>query len=277
MPEKISAGLRRARGRPRAFNDLGDQNVIKALDRALTVLEALAEGGDSTLTDLADRLDEAPATLYRALYTFQTHGFADLDPATQAWHVGPDAFRVGSAFLRRTSLVERTRPILRDLMEATGETANLGVPAEADVLFVGQVETHASIRAFFPPGTRSPAHASGIGKALLAQYSDRRLEAVLRQPLLRFTPRTICDADALRAELEEIRQRGYSVDDEEKNEGMRCIAAPIHDHLGACIAGISVSGPTARVTPQRVPEIARHVVEAARTVSRGMGHAPREA
>ena len=274
MAEEKTQPVRRARGRPRAFNDLGDQNVIKALARALTVLEALSDGGDSTLTALSERLGEAPATLYRALYTFQTHGFADLDPATQAWHVGPDAFRVGSAFLRRTSLVERTRPVLRDLMEITGETANLGVPADADVLFVGQVETHASIRAFFPPGTRSPAHASGIGKALLAHYSDRRLDAVLRQPLERFTPRTICEPSALRAALAKIRAQGYSVDDEEKNDGMRCIAAPIHDHLGACIAGISVSGPTARVTPERVPDIARHVVAAARSVSRGMGHAP---
>ena len=217
-------------------------------------------------------MDEAPATLYRALFTLQKHDFAQMDPQTQNWHVGPEAFRVGSAFLRRTSLIERTRPVLRRLMEETGETANLGIAADGDVLFVSQVETHETIRAFFPPGTLSPSHASGIGKALLADMPDRQLRDILRRPRVRFTAKTLTDADALLADLTEIRARGYSFDDEEKNEGMRCVAAPIRNVFGETIAGISVSGPTSRMTPDRIPDIASQVISAAADVSAGLGH-----
>lgn len=269
-PEKQSIP-RRGRGRPRAFNDVSDQNVIKSLDRALTLMTRLAEGGETTLTDLSDTLDEAPATLYRALFTLQKHGFADLDPETQNWQVGPDAFRVGSAFLRRTSLIEVSRPILRRLMEATGETANLGIAAGDDVLFLSQVETHETIRAFFPPGTKSPSHASGIGKALLAHVSERRLGQILSRRREAFTSKTLVEKDALLADLHKIRARGYSFDDEEKNPGMRCIAAPIRDLYGETIAGISVSGPNSRMTSDRVDGMAVHVMAAAADVSAALG------
>jgi hypothetical protein len=113
-------------------------------------------------------------------------------------------------------------------MERTGETANLGVARDGHVLFVSQVETHASIRAFFPPGTLSPMHASGIGKALLAQMPpELRAQALAKAGSERFTARTLTDPAAIEADMALTRQRGYAIDDEEKTEGMRCIAAPV--------------------------------------------------
>lgn len=263
---------RTRRGRPRAFNDVSDQNIIKSLDRALTLLTTVATSPDTTLTDLARQMDESPATMYRALFTFQKHGFVDVHPDNQTWHIGPEAFRVGSAFLRRTSLIERTRPILRQLMESTGETANLGIEADGHVLFVAQVETHAPIRAFFPPGTKSSAHASGIGKVLLANMGEDQLKRVLSGPMQAFTDKTLSDKNDLLRDLITIRERGYSVDDEERNIGMRCIAAPIQDVHGTTVAGISVSGPTSRISLDQIDPLAAKVTAAAREVSEHLGY-----
>jgi IclR family acetate operon transcriptional repressor len=273
-PKNATEGERRPRGRPRAFDDRGDQNTIKSLDRSLEVLGELARLEASTLSGLARALDESPATVYRILVTMQAHRMVEFDEAQQLWHVGAGAFLIGSAFLRRTGLIERARPILRSLMEATGETANLGVESDGAVLFVSQVETHAAILAFFPPGTKSPLHASGIGKALMAHGPEDRLDRLLGRGLQGYTARTITDPGRLAAELEAIRARGYAVDDEERNEGMRCVAAPIRDAYGETIAGLSVSGPVSRVAPDRIPDFAEKVIAAAEAVSLALGARP---
>lgn len=263
---------KRGRGRPKAFHDKTEQNTVQSLDRALNVLAYLSEHGGRTLTELAGETAQSPATLYRILSTFQLHDMAEFDEAEQVWHIGAGAFRVGAAFLRRTALVERARPVMRQLMLDTGETANLGLVNGDRVMFISQVETHESIRAFFPPGTQSPMHSSGIGKALLSWFNKERLGAWMNaQNLTQFTPNTLSDPHELLHDLALTRSRGYSFDDEERNLGMRCIAAPIFDGFGEPVAGISVSGPSARMTDARINEIAEHVSRAARDVIGAIG------
>lgn len=263
---------KRARGRPRAFADKTEQNTIQSLDRAMAILESLAGLERATLSALAAETDQSPATVYRVLVTLEGRGIVEMDAAEQVWTIGPKAFRIGSTFLRRTSLVERARPVMRQLMAQTGETANLGVARGDAVLFLAQAETHASLRAFFPPGTLSPLHASGIGKALLAQFGSERLsDYYAAVTLTRFTAHTITDPRALAADLEATRERGYAVDDEEKAEGMRCVAAPVFDAVGEAVAGLSVSGPAARLTAERTADTGRLVARAAAALSRSLG------
>lgn len=265
---------RKARGRPRDWNDDPDQNTIKSLDRAMDVFDYLSQAQGKTLSALAEELDQSPATIYRILTTLQTKGLVEFDAQEQLWHIGPRAFVIGARFLRRTSLVERARPVMRRLMEGTGETANLGIEREGAVLFLSQVETHASIRAFFPPGTLSPMHASGIGKALLAQMDDDRLDRWLAaRPLQAFTERTITDPAALRASLHQVRAQGFSLDDEERNDGMRCIAAPVFDVNREAVAGLSVSGPTSRISLRQLDSLSRPVIEAAARLTEAIGGA----
>ncbi|GHF03257.1 IclR family transcriptional regulator [Aliiroseovarius zhejiangensis] len=262
----------RRMGRPKSFNASEKQTTILALDRALDVLDALAGASGMTLSDLSTHLDQSPATMHRVLATLHARDVVEIDPRTQAWHIGSAAFRMGSAFLRRSSIVERSRPVMRELMEATGETSNLGIERNGEVMFISQVETHENIRAFFPPGTLSPMHASGIGKALLSCYSDQRIERYFQSARLNgFTDKTITRPDVLRDELARIRNRGWSFDDEEKADGMRCIAAPIRDIHGEAVAGISISGPTHRMPESAIDRIGALVADAAAQVSRGLG------
>lgn len=265
-------GVRRARGRPRDWADKTAQNTIKSLDRAMEVFEYLSEAQGKPLSALAAETGQSPATAYRILVTLEGRGLVEFDPENQVWHIGPKAYVIGARFLRRTSLVERARPILRRLMEATGETANLGVDRGGMVLFLSQVETHESIRAFFPPGTLSPMHASGIGKALLAQMeADRFNKWFETHPPERFTEHTLLDREALGAAMAGIRESGYAIDGEEKNLGMRCIAAPVFDTNGEAVAGISVSGPTSRVEASAIEELGRAVIDAANELTKAIG------
>lgn len=269
---KNTSAPRRARGRPRGWDDKTAQNTIKSLDRAMEVFDHLSTTSGQTLSELATDLDQSPATVYRILITLEGRRLVEFDPAEQLWHIGPHAFVIGSRFLRRTSLVERARPILRRLMEDTGETANLGVVQGVSVLFVSQVETHANIRAFFPPGTLSPLHASGIGKALLAEMAEERLNRIVRDgPLETFTPNTLATKCALAADLAQTRQRGYSIDNEEKNLGMRCIASSVFDMHNEAVAGISISGPSSRMEPDQTERLSRSVVDAAAELTTALG------
>ena len=266
---------RKARGRPRAWDDKTSQNTIKSLDRAMAVFEHISTQSGVSLSALSEQMGESTATLYRILFTLETRGLVEFDQAQQLWQIGPAAFIVGARFLRRTSLVERARPVLRALMEDTGETANLGIQKGDQVLFVSQVETHANIRAFFPPGSLSPLHASGIGKALLAfmdqEQCDRLIVSADRQ---RFTEHTLCDAEQLKEDLAQARASGYSIDGEEKNLGMRCIAAPVFNHYGEIVAGISVSGPTSRVSVDKISSLATSVMTAAGNLTSALGGEP---
>lgn len=261
----------RPRGRPRAFRDKTEQNTVQSLDRALSLLATVAAGSGQTLTDLAHASGQAPATVYRALITLQGHGMVELEPEGQLWHIGPGAWRMGSAFLRRTKIAERARAPMQELMRESGETANLGIAQGDQVLFLSQVETHEAIRAFFPPGTQSPMHVSGIGKALLAWATPTRIAAIVTGGLPGFTPRSLTTEAALLADLADTRARGFAIDDQERTDGMRCIAAPIFNAYGEPVAGLSISGPAFRLPLERALEIGEMVRNAADGVTLATG------
>jgi len=262
----------RPRGRPKAFHDKTDQNTVQALDRGLEVLGVLSARSGLTLSDLAAETGQAVATVYRALVTLQGHAMVEVEGPGQLWHIGPGAFRVGSAFLRRTKVVERARQPMDGLMRDTGETANLGIEVGDEVLFLSQVETHEAIRAFFPPGTKAAMHVSGIGKALLAWYPEDRVRRIVaRRGLERFTALTHATEESLLRDLAHTRARGYSVDDQERATGMRCVAAPIFNSHAEPVAGLSVSGPAFRIDLSDAARIGALVRAAADRVTEATG------
>jgi IclR family transcriptional regulator, acetate operon repressor len=270
MPDPHPRG--RPRGRPKSFHDKTDQNTIQSLDRALMILTIVSEANGLSLSDLAKESNTSAPTVYRALTTLQSHGFVEMEDPGQLWHVGGGAFRVGSSFLRRTKIIDRARQPMDRLMRATGETANLGVEHRDQVLFLAQVETHEAIRAFFPPGTLGAMHVSGIGKALLAWLPLARVAQIIGdQGLARFTPQSHADLASLSADLSQTRARGYAVDNEERAQGMRCVAAPIFNAHGEPVAGLSISGPTFRIEMGAADAIGALVKAAADEVTEATG------
>ena len=266
---------KRQRGRPRSFHGPAESGSVQSLDRALRILAIVAEGSGLSLSEIAEASGLAASTVYRMLTTLENHGMVEFDKTDQLWSIGVETYRMGAAFLRRRKLVDRARVVMQELMEKTGETANLGVAEDDCVVFVSQVETHQAIRAFFRPGTRTAFHASGIGKAVLAHMDADRVAGIIgRAGLEMFTDRTLATLPALNRDLAAIKARGWSVDDEERNLGMRCVAAAIFNEFGEPVGGVSVSGPTVRVTPERLAEIGPMVRDAAAQVTAMIGGTP---
>lgn len=265
----MKSPMSRARGRPKSFHDKTESVIIHSLDRAMEVLKIVAGGSGMSLTEIAQAGDQSLATVYRILTTLRQHQMVDFEEPTQLWHVGTGAFKIGSSFLRRTRLLEQSRFVMERVMSETGETANLAIIDHGEIIFISQIETHEPIRAFFRPGTRGPVHASGIGKAILAYPSPGQPKFAAQ--FERFTNNTITQEADLAAELVTIKARGWAVDNEERTLGMRCIAAPIFNQFGEAVAGISVSGPTTRMPPERDAQLGALIRKAADEITNSTG------
>jgi len=246
---------------------------VQSLTRALAILEALASSQNGlTLTELAQALTLPSAAVHRLLATLEERRFVHLDAATALWQIGAQAFVVGNAFARTRDIVTTARPYMHQLMEDSGETVNLYMMEDGEVVCMGQVECRQMMRAIARPGDRIKMHCSGAGKAMMAWLPEPEVRRVLkRHGLPRVTERTLVRAQALRASLEQGRARGYAVDDEEHAAGLRCVAAPIFDEQGHPLASLSVSGPTARLTDQRLNQLGSMVVAAAQAITANFG------
>jgi IclR family acetate operon transcriptional repressor len=255
---------KKQRGRPRNPIPETGQGTVIALDRGLVVLQALASEGNMSLTDLSLKVGVPTSSAHRILMTLEKRGFTDLSEDTNEWSIGIESFRVGNSYLERTNLIESSLKSMRNLVEATGETANLAIADGGDVVFISQVESNNPIRAFFLPGSRGDMHASGIGKALLANMLRRDVENILHSKgCPEYTDKTLTTPVELFRDLETTRERGWAFDDEERYIGMRCIASCIYNSYGEAIAGISVSGPTVRFPDHSLQMIGSQVRTAA--------------
>lgn len=258
------------RGRKAADN--AAPSSVQVLDRSLKLLALIAENDGSTLTDLADVSGMAPSTVHRLLSSLANHGMVSHDLESGDWTIGVKAFEIGNAFRRFRKLGTLARPYLKQLMETSGETANIGVEDDGDVVFISQIESHAPMRAFFRPGRRGPIHASGIGKAILSTWSDGEIARALSgKALEHFTQRTLDGLPALLKDIQATRMRGWSIDDEEHTLGMCCIAAPIFNEYGEGIAGISISGPAVRLPKKKLEELGPLIRATADQLTRAIG------
>ena len=269
--DERAGDMHRQRGRPRSAAP-SDSGAVQSLDRALSLLGVLAVGDGIALSDLARRVGLAPSSAYRLLQTLAARGYVEFLERDQLWAIGVEAFRTGQAFQRRYSIASVGRPLLAELVAQSGETANIAIYEGGEIVFVAQVESPEPIRAFFRSGERRAAHASGIGKALLAEMPRRVVDRVIAaKGLCRFTPATLTDPAALHADLARAHVRGWALDDEERHCGMRCIAAAIFNEFGDPVAGLSVSGPVGRLGDDEVARFGPRVAAAAAEITRLVG------
>jgi DNA-binding IclR family transcriptional regulator len=251
-----------------------EKPYIQALDRALEVLLLFQqEKRELGVTEIAAKLGYYKSTVYRVLATLERRGFVQQNELTGKYWLGLRVYALGLLCNRLMGLRDMVKPWLRELGEKYQETVHLAVLNDnrekgAEIIVIDKVETNHSLSLTPPFGSSSPAHCSGVGKVLLA-YSDRGwVYRVLGQAsLVRFTDNTITDWGELEKELDRIRRAGYALDNEEIEVGLRCVAAPIFGPSGTVVAALSISGPTSRLTDQRLPELIAGVMETARAIS----------
>lgn len=228
---------------------------IQSLARGLQIMDKLELSSNGmTITEVAEMLDVDKSSASRFMKTLVNYGYAELTPDTRRYNLGPRLVALGQSLLSKISFRDQARQFLQDLVEQTGECAHLAVLSHNHALYIDQVDTSASLRVSAGIGTLGPLHCTALGKVLLA-FDD----VPVPNELERFTPRTIITEESLRLHMEQIRQQGYATDDEEYNVGVRCMAVPVYDVNGKLAGAIGISGPTGRVTLERIPELAEVV------------------
>lgn len=246
---------------------------VQSVDRALSILETLAEDDQGyRLSDLAVRTGLSTSTVHRLLATLEGRRFVQFNRADSKWHVGARAFTVGATFARRRNFSAQAVPYLRKLRDLTRETANLAVVDDEFIIVLTRMESREIMRSLTKVGGRVAMVASGVGKAVLATYSDEDVGAIIQHHgMPRLTEKSIVRPSDLFRELETIRRQGYAVDDEEACMGLRCIAAVVYNDCAEPLAAISVSGMTSRVTDDRLPQLGQVVREVAAELTLALG------
>lgn len=240
----------------------------QTISRAFAVLRLFRDHrGDLGVGAIAKELGLNLSTTHRIVRALVTEGYLAQNEENERYYLGTGALLIGQAAHRNFGL-DVVHPVLQHLAANTGESVNLGVLAGDAAVVVERIESSNPLRFTQSPGTRVPLHASSMGKALLA-FNDEAVRQCLSgtKRLARLTPKTVTTPKALRTELEEIRTRGWSVDDEESNIGVRCAGAPILDASGIARAAIAVQAPAVRVPDERFDELGPEVTRAAKEIS----------
>ncbi|SDC93234.1 transcriptional regulator, IclR family [Geodermatophilus telluris] len=236
----------------------------QSVRKAITLLRATAEDRDANVSSLARSAGLPRATALRMIQTLEQEGFLLRIPGDDRVLLGPELLRLARGTDEQLLLREVARPVIGDLVAAVRETVTLSVVApDGGLDLVSQVDAPAQLRPQSWVGQRFPLHASASGKVLLAAYDEERLERFLLEPLPRFTPATITTAEALRAELEHVREQRYAVARDEEEEGLAGIATEIHGPGNELLGVLTVGGPTQRLDRQRGRHAVDHLLRAA--------------
>ena len=239
--------------------------------KGLTVLEALAGSREPRgVTELANELGMLKSNVHRVLQTLAHRGYVRKDAASGRYECTLKVWELGALLAERLDVRRAARPHVAALAERTSETVHVSVLDGAEVLYVDKVESPQPVRAYSRVGGRAPAYCVATGKALLAHAPDE-VVAELSAALVRHTPRTITEPEALRKELRRVREVGYAVNRGEWREAVGGLAAPIFGVSRTAIAAIGLSGPTDRLTANRMREWAPLVMAAAGAISRELG------
>jgi IclR family transcriptional regulator, KDG regulon repressor len=248
---------------------------IQLLDRAVVILDILWTESPTGLLphEISQRSGLHKSTVHRLLLGLQNYRFVEKDSKSGRYRLGLRLFELGQRAIPNVNLREKARPYLERLVFETGETAHLCVLAEHEILYLDKVESPKTIRIASSVGGRNPAYCSAVGKVLLSALPEAEIDGLLRRhKLVAYTRNTIITPAQFKAALRQVQQNGYAVDNEEREEGLRCIGAPIHDHTGEIIAAMSVAGPAFRLMSGQDHAIAQLVTRIAGELSAALGY-----
>ncbi|MDH7490329.1 MAG: IclR family transcriptional regulator [Anaerolineae bacterium] len=249
---------------------------VQSVERAVAILRSFSrERPERGVSELARELGIHKSTVYRLLATLERHGLVARNPETERYRLGLDLIVLAAQVVEHMDVREIARPHLRELSERCQETVNLAILHEGQVMDLEQFAPPVrSVKNIGWVGRRMPPHCTAAGKVLLAHLPPDKLERFLHLRLERLTPRTITDPNRLREELERVRVQGYATAEEELEDGLNALAAPIYDHTGAVRAAASLAGPAFRIPPAVFPHLATLLVETCGKISAELGYRP---
>lgn len=255
----------------------GPSGRLSSVTSALHLLKEMSASGESELgiSALAKRLGLAKSTIHRLAVTLTAEGFLEQNPDNGRYRLGLSLFELGAAVRRRMDVSTLGLPFFGALRDETHESVHLAVLAQTSIMYLYNLESSQAIGMRSSLGARKPAFCTCEGRVLLAFAEPEATTAVLKEGLVARTPKTNTNPKQLLAVLEEVRQTGYAIDDEESEIGMRGIAAPIRDISRRVIAAVGLAGPVQRLTKKDLRALVPKVVATAEAVSAQLGYKPR--
>lgn len=240
---------------------------IQSVSRAAQILKCFQTQHQMTLTEIGKAVGLHKSTAYGIVTTLKNEGFLAKDENSGYYRLGMELYHLASCFeidLRKISM-----PYINELCSLIGETVNLVVPDDNQVVYIEKCESRHSIRISTSIGTRLPMYCTAVGKAILAYYNNEEIVSSIldRTQFVQYTTNTMVDKNAIMEELKVIRQRGYSIDNEELEKGLICIAAPVLNVIGFPVAAVSCSGPIQRMDEKNMTHIAAEVTRVANRIS----------
>ena len=254
--------------------------AVQSVERALDLLECLARSSSSWvgISELSNATGQPVATVHRLLMTLVARQYVVRDSRTRRYALGPAFRRLAGTSLQTPDWPTIATPQLRELVEISGETANLAVMEGNQAVYVAQAQPTRMVRMFTELGNRVPLHCTGCGKVLLAYQPESVIASTIAETgLPRYTETTITDPGQLQQELEMIPQQGYAVDHGEQEEGVRCLAAPVYGPKGRVVAAVSISGPSSRLDSRRIPTLLPHLKRISAAISSALAAAQESA
>jgi len=245
---------------------------LYSLDRAVSVLEVLGQSDTPlSLAEICQRMSLHKSTAHRSLMVLERSALIERTQENR-FRLGLKLYELGNRAVEQIDLRARVQPFFRRLATQVGETVHLSVLQKTRVVYLDKVEPNRRVCMSSKTGTSNPVYCTSMGKAMLAFQTEETIEQIVaRIRFVRYTSKTLTSREALLKALERVRRRGYAIDDEEIEVGVRCIGAPIFNENRQAIAAVSVSGPASRITVQSVPAIAEHLLRCCREISTSLG------
>lgn len=247
---------------------------VPSVHRAFRLLEILSDNLSGLgVSELARQTGWPKSSVYNILATLAQDGFIVRDPENGRYRMTVKLFTISGAVVDGVDIREIAYPLMTELSRATGETVNLGMMDGAQAIYVETIAGKGTIRVNTWPGKRLPIHRTALGKALVAELPEGELKSIVEQGgLTRSTPNTLTKLKDLRLDLLRVRKRGYAIDDEEDEIGMRCVGVPVRNFRGQVVAAISVTGIARRMPMKEIPELAKTMISTANLISKQLGH-----
>ncbi len=245
---------------------------LHSLDRAVSVLEVLGQSDTPlSLAEICQRMSLHKSTAHRSLMVLERSALIERTQENR-FRLGLKLYELGNRAVEQIDLRARVQPFFRRLATQVGETVHLSVLQKTSVVYLDKVEPNRRVCMSSKIGTSNPVYCTSMGKAMLAFQPEDTIEQIIAKiRFVRFTHKTLGSRETLLKALERVRRRGYAIDDEEIEVGVRCIGAPIFNEHHRAIAAVSVSGPASRITVQSVPAIAEHLLRCCREISASLG------
>lgn len=251
--------------------------VVQSVDRALSILELISNYNEGLgITDISESLGLHKSTVHRLLGTLIYKGYVVQDQVSLKYKLTTKLFELGNKIIEGKDILEASKAHTEALMRRLNEVVHLVIRDGTDIVYIDKVEASDSfsmMRMASNIGRRSPLYSTSVGKAMLAFMDEEEVAEIWNaSKIVKLTEKTITDFDEFMKELEKIRQLGYAEDDEENELGVRCIGAPIFNSWGEVEGAISISGPTIRITKEKIDEIAEEVKKCAYSISKELGY-----